>query len=804
MFAVLATVCLPMIVARAQEESAQITATVGIEGWVAGDEPLTVHAKIDAELLVTGVLRVSYGSAVTEIDVDIPAGGSKTYDILLRSPFRNGSVQVILFDADGQRLASQSITPQVAEDEVIVGVAGDPGLTTTLSALQTSIDGLSITALDVSPPLPRTDLDALSYLVSRDVDQTTWEWVSDGGRLVTTAGELSESPLSLDPIDTVPGTDVEWYSAGTRGEVFLVDGVGASEDWTKVIRPIPLKLIPTDQWGSPEGSLVQAASNSGDAGLADLPWLPFALVAYLLLIGPVNLMVLKRMKRRELAWVTIPAMATIAVLGFWVAGRQRLDVTSARHATVVVAGEHPYQRSVFVLAAGKAGVYSVLVPSADRYAVSEASTAFGGNVGTTSAGRLSAEGVDWELPQLGVGAVETWQSANGSIAVDASLDGDTPVLAVTNDTGLDIEHWGAVIGGEVHVAQQALASGQSATLRAGGAAAPWPGASFGDVLVEQRQIWDDTGWQVISPMGYAAQGEFSQSDSFVFGMATSTQMEAIVNGSPQMVDGPTMWTTPFSTQGFPSGKTIGRVVGVGDWRHIEASQGNIWIETDRIVTSYDVPTDATETTLRIAVAPVASIPLLFGGTSLTDVLAALGMLLLTAITLAATATWMSSRAASTRGAVGMSYLIAFTLGFLTFVGLGAEMLVYSNLGNRDPFVRGGREVFSILPNPYFALVDAVQHPLDQTALTSDTPYLPFEYMLRLRQGVSPDSVAPAIVGGVAPNNAVGRDLPRTPLWVYNVVIYLGLTAFALRRASINVRAPSTKIRKPKRLKGTDD
>ena len=132
----------------------------------------------------------------------------------------------------------------------------------------------------------------------------------------------------------------------------------------RAIRPIPLKLIPTDQWGSPEGSLVQAASNSGDAGLADLPWLPFALVAYLLLIGPVNLMVLKRMKRRELAWVTIPAMATIAVLGFWVAGRQRLDVTSARHATVVVAGEHPYQRSVFVLAAGKAGVYSVLVPSA--------------------------------------------------------------------------------------------------------------------------------------------------------------------------------------------------------------------------------------------------------------------------------------------------------------------------------------------------------------------------------------------------------------------------------------------------------
>lgn len=208
--------------------------------------------------------------------------------------------------------------------------------------------------------------------------------------------------------------------------------------------------------------------------------------------------------------------------------------------------------------------------------------------------------------------------------------------------------------------------------------------------------------------------------------------------------------------------------------------------------------------LLFAVAPVAAIPLLFGGTSLTDVLAALSMLFLTAVTLASTATWMSSRAASTRGAVGTSYLIAFTLGFLSFVGLGAEMLVYSNLGNQDPFGRNGREVLSILPNPYFALVDAVQHPLDQTALTSDTPYIPFEYMLRMRQGINPDFMEPAILGGLPDNNAAGRDLPRPPLWVYNVVIYGALTAFSLRRASINVRAPSAKIRKPKRLKGTDD
>jgi hypothetical protein len=143
-----------------------------------------------------------------------------------------------------------------------------------------------------------------------------------------------------------------------------------------------------------------------------------------------------------------------------------------------------------------------------------------------------------------------------------------------------------------------LASGRSASLRATAAVAGWQGASFGDILIEQRQIWDETGWQVISPISYAAQGEFSWSDSFAFGIATSTPMEAIVNGEAEMVDGPTVWTTPFSTEGFPRGESTGRVVGVGDWRHIEAAQGSLWIETDRVVNSYHVPPDVKETRLR--------------------------------------------------------------------------------------------------------------------------------------------------------------------------------------------------------------
>lgn len=205
--------------------------------------------------------------------------------------------------------------------------------------------------------------------------------------------------------------------------------------------------------------------------------------------------------------------------------------------------------------------------------------------------------------------------------------------------------------------------------------------------------------------------------------------------------------------------------------------------------------------LLVAVAPVAAIPLLFGGTSLSDVAAALGMLILTAVMLASIATWMSSRAVSTRGAVAMSYLIAFTIGFLTFASLGAEFLVYSTLGRDDPFRGDGHELLSVLPNPYFGLVDAVQHPLSETTFTGDTPFVPLQYVLLARQGTD-ENFAPVVFGGAVGHNQ--QELPRLPVWVYTVAIYTGLTALALYRASVNVRAPSAKIRKLKRLKGTDD
>lgn len=196
--------------------------------------------------------------------------------------------------------------------------------------------------------------------------------------------------------------------------------------------------------------------------------------------------------------------------------------------------------------------------------------------------------------------------------------------------------------------------------------------------------------------------------------------------------------------------------------------------------------------LLFSVVPIAAIPLLFGGTSVSDVVAAVAMLMLTALMLASVATWTSSRAASTRGAVMGAYSVAFGLAFLTFVMLGAEFLAIQVLNDGNFDDADGREWVSALPNPYFGLVSAVEHPLGEPT-AQDTVFVPFQALLYAREQQLFDNFG-------AP---VAFESERLPLWVYTSVIYVAITALSLWRATINVRAPSRHIRRVKRHKGVD-
>lgn len=210
--------------------------------------------------------------------------------------------------------------------------------------------------------------------------------------------------------------------------------------------------------------------------------------------------------------------------------------------------------------------------------------------------------------------------------------------------------------------------------------------------------------------------------------------------------------------------------------------------------------------LVVAVAPIVGLPLLFGGVGLVDVVVGFAMLMLTAVMLGSVGIWGSSRARSARGAVANAYLWAFVVAFITIALLGAELLF---TGNRaDPFPARGREVVSILPNPYVGMVSAVAAPLGSDGLEG-TPFDVVEVLLYQRQGF--DGLSSTQIGrNVGVNEPFADDDPvpgaqdrllptrRLAVWVYTVGLYAAVIAVSLAGATRRVAAPTGRIRTARR------
>lgn len=207
--------------------------------------------------------------------------------------------------------------------------------------------------------------------------------------------------------------------------------------------------------------------------------------------------------------------------------------------------------------------------------------------------------------------------------------------------------------------------------------------------------------------------------------------------------------------------------------------------------------------LVVAVLPVMALPLLFGGAGLGDVVAALGMLVATAVMLGAVSIWVSSRAKSSRGAVAGAYSSAFVIGFFTLALAVGEFLVLA--GSTDPFGGGELELYSMLPSPYYGMVAAVDFPLEiRPELASfATPYTPFDYLLFKRHGVEAAlggfaSAAPGSIEVVDGRQLVRMDRP--PVWVYTLIFDVVVAGLALWRAAVSVRAPAARTFRVKRLR----
>jgi hypothetical protein len=587
--------------AQTTEPDGPITmeATAGLANYVDGRGPVDLAVTIAADVLFAGNLEVRQTASLIMVPVEVPAGGEKTYHLVVPPPIGSTQARLRLYaTGSDQPVLSRSLQLRVAQAQALVAVVGPPEMVAAVDRATVRITEADVIGAAVTPERLAIGIDPARYLVmspATAIPQATVDWLRAGGRLVVDEDEVSR--LDLDLGAPLPDGDRVHYRIGS-GSVVAVDDISGldSEEWSEVIEPGPMELSPRDTWQSPDLQMMGAATNAGDQRVPRLPWLLAAVVLYALLIGPVNFLVLRRLGKRELAWLTIPVLSVVALAGFWVAGRSQLETTLVNHATVVVGGENATARSAVALAVGTAGQRSVAVPKEWR-AYPTSVSSFGGELpAATIPGVLNEDGsYQFELEQLGaVGIQGTWP-ANGLRLpeLSASLEGQRLSVNINNTSDLEFWAWGLVAQGRVAVATEVLAPGSQ------GNESVIPGnqgfnefGSVGDAVINARQLWDDpTIWQRLSPLGNVAAFDLDTADTYFFGFSDTLDIPVSLDGGNQIATGVALIVIPIdaTTTGGEGLTMVSQLVDPGDATWIDFGPGYLQVYSSEVTVGWSVP-----------------------------------------------------------------------------------------------------------------------------------------------------------------------------------------------------------------------
>jgi hypothetical protein len=364
-------------------------------------------------------------------------------------------------------------------------------------------------------------------------------WVNDGGRLVVIGGpgyqrtfagleELlpleptGDASLPLDPLagyvgrpflshfstaapvvagNPVPGAHVAVSSQGTPLVVWQMHGAGQVTLLTADPGLEPLlswdgtadlwQILLSANWHSPPwlsgiGSSMYGGWSDARIAAAGIPGvtLPSALslalfsLAYVMLIGPVNYLVLRRLGRMELAWLTVPVLAVVFTGMAYVTGLQMRGTQAIIHRLAMV---QTWPDSDDARVSGLVGVWS---PRRTRYDIRLGEgflarpmpTDFGST--DTVGEQVLEQRTDTEaiLPgvRVDVGGVESFvvdghvdAAAIPEVRGDFTLEEQETTLTltgtVTNESARDLRSVAVLALGEVHYIG-ALAAGESQTV----------------------------------------------------------------------------------------------------------------------------------------------------------------------------------------------------------------------------------------------------------------------------------------------------------------------------------------------------
>lgn len=345
--AALVAVALP----AAADDDADDAAAVGLEIEVgyggragAGDwVPVTVTVQPGRPVAGTLAVEASPGGGGIreERDVEVAVGSRTAYRFVLP----RGPVAATLDEGAGDP-ASVRGQPRDGEGDFVAGVLGP--LPASPPPLRSDALGTSGVWVGVDPRWPELSAGALEPLSGLVADGRALANLSDAGlRNVVTAVAAGMDLVVVEPVPdelelpwdlggqawTLPAADVADGAAdgavaatvvpAGRGRVATTPARpgegslgGSPALWSALIEPRPA-VDDTSRAGRPPGATLASVLSGVTEGVPTLPWLAVFLATYIVVVGPVNGVVLARFGRRELAWVTVPAVTVIFTAGGW-------------------------------------------------------------------------------------------------------------------------------------------------------------------------------------------------------------------------------------------------------------------------------------------------------------------------------------------------------------------------------------------------------------------------------------------------------------------------------------------------------
>ena len=466
----------------------------------------------------------------TAVQLDSPS--DKTWILHAQPPSFGQQVEVQLFARDQVLLRQKVAVTIHDPGQLVVGVIAEnpPKIVGSLSlpAIQNQQPAVVVPLTVADLPTRIEAWSALDRLIWQDVDASALSteqltalrgWLALGGRLVIVGGSegigaLAGFPDDLLPyrptatVDVAPGSlttligtvpdgakDVPALAGElARGRALATSGdraIAAQATYGSGSVTI-LGIDPTSGWlaestagrslwpslipGRSDGSasitddtqIVQAVGNLPSLALPPLGGLLLLLFGYVALIGPINYLILRRLDRREWAWVTMPVLIVafaVGAYGFGSALRGSSiivnEVGIVRGAPDAVEGSAQVYLGVF---SPSRGTYQVAVPGGPLLSSPISGDVFGGSSASLDILQGDAPGASHVRNlAVGFGSLRTIRAESQAtvpkIHAELNLVGGTVTGTIRNDSQTTLEKPAVVLGSNVKVLRD-IAPGQ--------------------------------------------------------------------------------------------------------------------------------------------------------------------------------------------------------------------------------------------------------------------------------------------------------------------------------------------------------